>query len=245
VESLARLVRREHIGELPSVLAPAAVWRPAADEAGADARAAVDAARLGWLDRQGKLDVDVVASLTVVCRGRVEFTGWINSETDGSTGVLAAATGREAVLAVAKDGEVSLRSTQSKRLPEALVAQIPDVPAGAGTTVSVPLADLRNAADWRRQAPGTVTARPIPRTELQQVLRITALPTHGSGELWVAVRDNVGRRRQVPFPLRYADTASGRYLNLVSGNGEVWLLVAPATRHDLAARLRALHRDLS
>jgi hypothetical protein len=246
LDALARLVRREHIGELPDVLAPTAVWRPAADEDAAQALANEEASRLGWLDRRGKLDVEVSASLSVVCRGRVEFKAWINSASTGNAGVLVAATGREAVLAVARNGEVSLRRAQPKRLPETLAAQIPDVQAGSGTAVSVPLADLRNAAEWQRTKPGAVAVNPVPRADLRQVLRITGLPVSGSGELWVAVRDGLGRRRQILYPIRYADTEYGRYLNLatLSGNGEIWLLVAPATRHDLAARLRNLHETV-
>ena len=247
LDALARLVRQEGIGELPDVLAPAAVWRPAADENAAGTRAREGASRLGWLDRHGRLDVDVTASLAVVCRGGVEFKGWISSTSTGDTGVLVAATGREAILAVAGRGEVSLRRAPPKKLAETLTAQIPDVRAGDGAAVSVPLEDLRNATQWQRPAPGTVAARPVPRADLRQVLRITGLPTTGSGELWIAIRDSMGRRRQIPSPLRYADTESGRYLNLatLSGNGEMWLLVAPGTRHDLAIRLRNLHSAIS
>jgi ESX secretion-associated protein EspG len=243
LDALARLVRQERIGELPDVLAPTAVWRPAADENAARARAHEEASRLGWLDRRGQLDAEVSASLAVVCRGGVEFKGWISSASAGDAGVLVAATGREAVLAVARRGEVSLRRAQPKKLPETLVAQIPDIRAGGGATVSVPLDDLRSAAKWRRPESATVAAKPVPGADLRQVLHITGLSTTGSGELWVAIRDSMGRRRQIPYPLRYADTESGRYLNLatLSGNGELWLLVAPATRHDLAARLRILH----
>ena len=59
--------------------------------------------RLGLLDNRGRLDVEVAASLAVLCRAGAEFYGWIN-EGDKTKGVLAAAIGREAVLAI-RDGD--------------------------------------------------------------------------------------------------------------------------------------------
>ena len=237
VDALARLVRDEHIGELPDVLAPAAVWRPAADEEAAGVRAHDEAARLGWLDRRGRLDGDVTVALSVVCQSRVEFRGWINSRDTGSVGVLVAATGREAILAVAKQGQILLRRAQSRKLPETLAAQLPDVRVGNGSAISVPLDEVRNASE--------ATTGPVPRADLRKVLDIASLESTGSGELWVAVRDNLGRRRQVAYPLRYADTTSGRYLVTMSESGEIWLLVAPASRNDVALRLRNLHQEIA
>jgi hypothetical protein len=238
VDALAHLVRVERIGELPDVLAPPPVWQPDAEES----RAVDEIARLGWRDRRGRLEPDVASSLAVMCRAAIEFTGWIG----GSTGVLAAATGRESILAVKQDDHVTLKRVPRKRLPETLVRQLPDVPAAQGSALSLPLDEIREAAKWRVEEAGAVTARPLPRGDLRQVLHITELPVLDSGELWVAVRDSLGRSRRIPYPLRYADTESGRYLNVatVSGNGEVWLLVAPATPAMLAAKLRELHQSL-
>ncbi|WP_415830372.1 ESX secretion-associated protein EspG [Kibdelosporangium persicum] len=141
------------------------------------------------------MDVDVVESLSVVCRAGVEYYGWIASHGTGRLGVLAAATGREAILAVRDRDEVWLRRAQPKKLAEALVAQLPEVHPGAGTPVSVPVDELRAAAAWQEQKPGAVSVQPVPRADLRQVLRVIALPTSGSGELWVA---ETARRRPRP-----------------------------------------------
>ncbi|CAM3880432.1 ESX secretion-associated protein EspG [Kibdelosporangium persicum] len=242
LDALARLVRAEQIGELPDVLAPPAVWQPSADEDAAEDRAKAEIARLGWRDRRGRLEPEVAASLAVLCRATAEFSGWIG----GGTGVLAAASGRVAVLAVATGQQVTLKRAPRKRLPEALVAQLPDVPPGQGTAVSVPLEEMRQAAKWRGQEEGVVTARPLPRGDLRQALHVSELPVLDSGELWVAVRDGLGRRRRIPYPLCYADTESGRYFTVatVSDNGDVWVLVAPAAPAALVAKLRELHQSL-
>ncbi|MFD1046968.1 ESX secretion-associated protein EspG [Kibdelosporangium lantanae] len=89
------------------------------------------------------------------------------------------------------------------------------------------------------------TTGPTPRADLRKVLDIAGMESTGSGELWVAVRDDLGRRRQITYPLRYADTTSGRYLVTMSESGEVWLLVAPASRHDVAVRLRNLYQEIA
>jgi hypothetical protein len=99
----------------------------------ARAHAYDEAARLGWVDRRGRLDVEVVESLSVVCRAGVEFSGWLASPAAGTVGVLAAATGREGILAVRDGDEVWLRRAQPKKLAEALVAQLPEMHAGSGT----------------------------------------------------------------------------------------------------------------
>ncbi|SMD16364.1 EspG family protein [Kibdelosporangium aridum] len=232
VDALATLLRQERIGELPEVLAPAAVWRPRDEVQAAQASAYEEAKRLGWLDRHGRLDVDVAAALSVLCRASVEYYGWIARRRS----ILAAATGREAILAVRDDTEISLRKAKASKLAEALVGQLPDMRPGSGTPVSVPVDELRAAARKRRPA----------RPDLRQVLQVMAQPSAGSGELWVAVRDSLGRRTEVTHPLRYADTKWGRFLNLatVSSGGDLWLTVAPASPSELVTRLRSLERLL-
>lgn len=231
VNTLARLLRHERIGELPEVLAPAAVWQPRDEAETAQASAYEEAQRLGWLDRRRKLDIDVTMSLKVLCRANIEYYGWI-----GQRGILAAATGREAILAIKDSDEISLRQAKARKLPEALVGQLPEVDPGSGTPVSVRLTDLRAAAQQRK--PGT--------TSIREVLKVMAQPSSGGGELWVAVRDSIGRRTEIAHPLRYVDTDWGRFLNLatVSSGGELWLTVAPATPSELVTRLRNLERSV-
>jgi hypothetical protein len=64
--------------------------------------------------------------------------------------------------------------------------------------------------------------------------------------LRVAVRDHLGRRQVAAQALHYVDTAQGRYLTLSEvASGEQYVLVIPATRADLAARLREQRRRLT
>jgi hypothetical protein len=109
----------------------------------------------------------------------------------------------------------------------------------------VPSEVLASSGGRQRTAAG-VGMRPAP-PEVRIVQQIMSQPTTGGGELYVAIRDRMGRRRSVRDPLRYADTENGRWLNHTSttADGEPRVLVAPATRADLVARLQEMHRTLS
>lgn len=241
--SLERLVAMANLGELHITLKPLATWQRKAQRQQAETEARTEFQRLGLLDNRGRVDVEVVASLAVLTRAGAEFYGWIN-EGDTTKAVLSAAIGREAVLAVRDGDVVTVRQIRPETLPMALVAQAPDVPPARGEAVSVLRADLMASAGGRQRTAAGVGMRPAP-PEVRIVQQIVAQPTTGGGELYVAIRDRMGRRRATPEPLRFADTVNGRWLNhTTAGPDGERVLVAPATRQDLAGRLQELHRTL-
>jgi len=243
-EALVRLVALENLGELHVALKPAAVWRPRDLEREEEMRAREDFRRMGLFDRRGRLDVEVVASLAVLCRPGVEFYGWISVE-EGTIGVLAGAIGREAVLAVRDGDSVSLRQIRPDSLPEALVGQAADLPAGRGDAFSMLQSEALASAGGRRSTEAGVGSR-LASPEVRLAQKIAELPTTGGGQLSVAVRDNLGRRRVSPHPLRFADTRNGRWLNQTApvAGGDNRILIAPASPMDLVNRLREMHRAL-
>jgi hypothetical protein len=246
VEALARLVRMENLGDLHVTLRPLAVWRRKADQDRLEIEARTEFMRLGLLDARGRVEVEVLASLAVLCRAGAEFYGWIN-EGERTRGVLAGAIGREAVLAVRDGAEVRISQIRPETLPMALVSKTPEVAPSRGEAVHVLRSEmLATTGGGRQRTAAGVGMRPAP-PAVRIVQQIIAQPTTGGGELYVAVRDRMGRRRPVAEPLRYADTENGRWLNhtTTGSDGEQRVLVAPATRADLAARLQEMHRDLS
>jgi EspG family len=245
VEALVRLTRMENLGDLHVTLKPQAVWRRKSDQDLLEVEARKEFMRLGLLDNRGRVDVEIAASLAVLCRAGAEFYGWIN-EGDKTRGVLAGAIGREAVLAIRDGDEVKITQIKPETLPMALVSQTPDVPPSRGEAVNVLRSDMLATSGGRQRTAAGVGMRPAP-PEVRILQRIIAQPTTGGGELYVAIRDRVGRRKSVPDPLRYADTETGRWLNHTTNtsDGEQRILVAPATRADLAARLQEMHRNLS
>jgi hypothetical protein len=239
------MVALENLGELHVTLKPTALWRPRHVEHEVETRTRAEFARLGLFDRRGRLDVELVASLTVLCRAGAEFYGWI-SDGDKTVGVLAAAIGREAILAVRDGDSVSLSQIRPETLPEALVGQTRDVPPGRGEAFSVLQSDALAAVGGRQRTESGVGTRPAS-AEVRLAQKIAELPTTGGGQLSVAIRDSMGRRRATTQPLRYADTETGRWLNHTTdlGNGESRILIAPAGQRELVGRLQEMHRTLT
>lgn len=246
VEALSRLVRMDNLGDLHITLKPQSVWRRKADQERLEVEARKEFMRLGLLDNRGRIDVEVSASLAVLCRAGAEFYGWIKLNGGRTKGVLAGAIGREAVLAVRDGAMVTVTQIRPENLPMALVNQTADVPPSRGEAVNVLRSEMLASTGGRQRTAGGVGTRPAP-PQVRIVQQIMAQPTTGGGELFVAVRDRMGRRKSVPDPLRFADTENGRWLNYTThtSDGEMRILVAPATRADLAARLQEMHRNLS
>lgn len=245
VEALSRLVGMENLGELHVTLKPQAVWRRKSDQDLLEVEARKEFMRLGLLDNRGRVDVEVAASLAVLTRAGAEFYGWIN-EGEKTKGVLSAAIGREAILAVRVGAQVTVTQIRPETLPMALVNQTPDIRPSRGEAVNVLRSDMLATVGGRQRTAAGVGMRPAP-PEVRILQQIMSQPTTGGGELYVAIRDRMGRRKPVPDPLRYADTQNGRWLNLTTTarDGEQRILVAPATRADLAGRLQEMHRNLS
>lgn len=241
LDVLARLV---NIGELPEVLAPVSGWQPQADERALDGRLREECTQLGWLDQRGRLDVDVAAALTVLCRPSIEFAGWI---TVGETtaGVVAAAIGRSALVAVEQGSWVSIRSVGSQNLARVLVAQTPNVGAGRGEPVRVRRSEVQAFDDGHRRRHGGVAVHPVS-LEVRRLHHIAALARTGAGEFRVAIRDGVGRRHVTPNPVSYIDTTVGRYVTLTDVmDGDVEMFIGPADHRTLVARLQDAHRSLT
>jgi hypothetical protein len=245
VEALARLVRMENLGDLHVTLKPLAVWRRKADRQRIETEARNEFQRLGLLDRRGRVEVEAAASLAVLCRAGAEFYGWIN-EGENTKGVLAGAIGREAILAVREGAVVTITQIRPEALPNALVAQTPEVPPSRGEAVGVLRSDMLATTGGRQRTAAGVGMR-LAAPEVRIVQQIIAQPTTGAGELYVAVRDRMGRRVPAPSPLRYADTVTGRWLNHATAtpDGDERVLVAPATRGDLVGRLQEMYRNLT
>jgi ESX secretion-associated protein EspG len=243
-EALTRLIRMEQLGELHVTLKPLGIWRPREDEQRLQAEVREDFVRHGLLDKRGRVDVELAASLAVLCRAGAEFYGWIN-EGENTRGVLAAAIGREAVLAIRDGEDIMLNQIRPESLPEVLVAQIPDVPPARGEAHNILRSEAVAAVGGRQRTEAGVGSRLAP-PEVRAVQAIAEQPSTGGGELYVAVRDRMSRRKPVPYPLRYADTVTGRWLNHMTDadGGEQRVLVAPASKRDLIRRLQDMHRTL-
>jgi EspG family len=235
VAALTWLLEAEQLGEPHPVLASAAVWRPSVEEDELRTATRAEIAALGWYDRRARLDVEVAAALAMVCRAESEFFGWITRDRT-TIGVLAAGLGKHGLMAIRDEDSVWLKHIGRDTLAETLVAQLPDVAAGQGKPLAVSRVELMRGRRVNQTAVRVGQAG----SDARQVQRIMALPRTGSGELYAAARDGMGRY-WASEPVRYADTQDGRYLNLPTGTDQV--LVAPARPTDLVDRLTRLARS--
>lgn len=243
-DALGRLARMENLGELHVTLKPMGMWYPRAEEHRIEAEMREDFAQHGLLDERGRVVPDIAASLAVLCRASVEFYGWINEE-DSTRGVLAAAIGREAILAVRDNDDITLNQIRPDSLPEMLVGQLPEVPRARGEAHNILRSEAMAAVGGRQRTEAGVGSRPAP-PGVRAVQKIAEQPVTGGGELYVAVRDRMARRRPVAYPLRYADTVTGRWLNHMTDaeHGDQRVLVAPAAKSDLVRRLQEMFHGL-
>lgn len=240
---LAALVAAEGLGELHVALAPSATWR--SPKLGDPVRGEVTErlTALGWRDRRGGLEREVAASLAVLCQPAIAYYGWI-THNDSTTAVLAAAIGKEAVLAIRRpDSTIWLSNTGTSRLAEQLVAQTPNIQPGQGKPFTVSLTELHRTGRSGRQraAAGVVLRRASP--EVRHAQQLIALPTTGAGELYVATRDTTGQCHTHDQPVNYTDTTDGRYL--VTAIGHDAIRISPADGAVLVSQLHTHQRRLS
>ncbi|MEW2499628.1 ESX secretion-associated protein EspG [Amycolatopsis sp. NPDC047767] len=237
LEALAALAEREQVGSLHVTLRPEPVWLSDLEREEAAKRVDDALAVAGLVDRRGRATVDFLDWLPLLSRPAEEYYGWV--ATGGRTyGVLVAASGLQAVLAVSDGEHVGVQEIDRQRLVETLVEQLPAVGAGGGVPRSVRVSDLADAA---RRGEDAYPLEP----ELADVVGLVQRPVHGSGELYAARRDEVGRRLCVAEPLHYADTDWGRYLSHTAGTGaDAVIRLGPATPAELCRALRELAADL-
>lgn len=160
--------------------------------------------------------------------------------------VLAASVDGYGVLAAQTDDEVRIASVRDARLVPAVIALLPDEPAGPGGVARLPQALFDTAIEEYQSAgyagleraltTGGVTGR-----DLRTVLTLLESGRHGGGQLAVNSVDHVGRRTRSPV-LNWFDTTAGRYLvSTEAGRDRVeWLTVAPAGLSRLEQRLADL-----
>lgn len=233
VAALSALVEQERAGELHLVLQPEAVWRPAAmrESFSQEVRDALLTA--GLLDGRGRVDTEFLDLLPLLTRPSVEYYGWYT--VDGQTrGALAAAGAMDGVLAVRAGDWVRVTAIPRDQLTARLLAELPEVAPGGGGHWSVALDELERAGD-PRGARDHRLARHV-----GEVVKVVQRPVHGSGELYTASRDELGRRTAAE-PLHYVDTDWGRYLNYTTGTDrEARFVLEPAGNEALVRALETL-----
>lgn len=236
--------------ETHTTLAGNSPWRDDEAQRDADRRALTEFAELGLAGPHG-LDPDFQDTMGALAHPQIEFYGWMGTQTS-SISVLVANAGVEAALAVREGDTVTLQQIRREGLADALVAQLPPLPAAHGRSVNIREQDMPSGAEVRRTISrdedfgGLHRSQPSENSDIAQLHRILALPRIGGGKLYTALRDRSGRRHRQPHPLAYLDTPEGRWITQVQQNrtGDNWIIAAPASPDWLVSRLDKLHRSL-
>ncbi|WAL67033.1 ESX secretion-associated protein EspG [Amycolatopsis cynarae] len=232
--ALAGAVERENVGTLHLVLSPEPMWLSDTEKAAARQQMLDTLAEAGLLDRRGRLDTDFLDWLPLLTRPSLEYYGWVH-DGERTYGVLAAARGLQGIVAVRVGDGIALRPVPRDRLPEALIAELPERHAGGGRPLTVRVADLEDAAREDR----------IPSRDVRDLVDVLRRPVTGTGELYVGRRDELNRYTRLEQPLHYADTDWGRYLNYTLGTGrDAEIHLAPGHPAALIEHLLRLEQTL-
>lgn len=212
----------------------------------ADRRALDELATLGLLAHGGAVHPELRATIQALTRPDVEFYGWVGTQ-QHMVGVLVAARGGEAVLAVAQGGTVALSPARPDGLAETMIAQLPPLAAAQGRSVSAAQSDLTGGGrqQWDEGFSGFGQSQESP--DVRMLKALMAQSPMGTGKLHVAMRDSSGRRVVSPSSLSYLDLPEGRWMVQVTpdGSGQNWVIAAPGTPQLLVSKLYEMARTVS
>lgn len=235
LDALASAVERENAGTLHLVLRPEPVWLPPAEKLAAEERMRAALQNAGLLNRSGRIETEFLDWLPLLTNASIEYYGWVH---DGQRtyGILAAGRGLQGIVAVRVDDGIAIKPVHREQLPDALIAELPEVRPGGGRPLVIRVADIEAAGREDR----------IPSWDIRDLVNVLQRPVSGTGELYVARRDELNRYRRTEQPLHYADTDWGRYLNYSVGTGsDAVVHLAPGHPAALIDTLKQLEQGLS
>lgn len=217
------------------------------DERRAQLGSTLDALRTrGLADRRG-IAPDVEDSLRLLASPQREVNGQLHSG-DARVRLLAGSRGDWAVLAMLDDHRLLVRTGPAGELCTAVARQLPDRPAGPGSSVSVPSELLEQPTqDGKPGLTGEQLANRLVRggvkpADAQSFATMIRGPKPGGGRFGAARRDRNGTRHSAGAALIYLATERGGYtLQPLRGpDGTAWTTLAPATLAQLAQRIDQL-----
>lgn len=221
--------------------------RDATRLAQATVRAGEELSRAGLFDSARGVHPDLLDTFRALAKPAVEFFGWIGDrQHPKAMSALAIAAGNEGMLAVLNGNALGLHPVRPDTLADALVAQLPAAPAGHGQSITVPASDIDGTGSRGGDEEFSVFSGQQRNPATQQLKRLVAQPRTCAAQLYVAVRDDLGRRRRCPFPLNVIDTDTGRWFvhRQHAADGQVWLTAAPATQQVLVTKLGQMYQVL-
>jgi ESX secretion-associated protein EspG len=236
VYPLISLIHKENLGDPHPILAGGELYMSHRFVSESERWLRGELAEAGLADRSQL--ADFTGMLSIIQAARTEFYGWVTTQ-DDSYSVLAAAHGRNAFVLIRRGEYVSFRRVSPERLAEALVDQLPDVPAGQGESISVAAAELGSTSGTvLRGASGTTRSEPA-----RRLIALFRTPRRGVAKLYSARRDDAGNRVRSREWLDLFDVSEGRWaVHTTAGRGERIINAVAAPPTLIAAKLTELLR---
>jgi hypothetical protein len=238
----------ENIGDQPEALFVLPDTADPQRRAKATVRACEELTGLGLFDRQRGVHSALLDTFRLLARPEVEFYGYLAHQQHTEPFVALAAAAEDGVLAVLDDANLALHPVRAASVAEALVGQLPPMPAAHGQSITVPASAIDGHGGQQTEAEFSVFAGQAPTDpSVTRLKRLAEEPRTGGAQFHVAVRDSSGRRRRNAFPLNVIDVESGRWFiqRQRQRGGDMWITAAPATPQALAARLYDTYRALA
>ena len=229
------LWERLNLGDVHPTLMRGALWYPPDERRQLAADADRELAECGLL-WGGRLDDNFAETLYLLQRPGVDYYSWVKSSR-GERTVRAAASGRDAVTVVSTGQKLYLAACSADSLAQEFTGLLPDAPAARLASLTCSNTDL-NAIKG-----GAIPSTTSPSIrDAKQVLRWLNARHSYFGRLYVAIRDNRGKRRRNQDPPGWADTEQGRILFGVDGSG--WVSLSGAGPQEIANKVQKLAHEL-
>lgn len=239
--ALCAVLRAQNLGEPHITLRDSAMWFPPEERRAVADAAWSEFAEQGLLDKRGRLTDEVADWLPLLVTARREFYGWVTVGNE-TTALLVAVTDNDALLAASQHDEVRIVGVPAENPAETLLAELPPAGVPHGQSISVYRSDLPG---YGGSATGGAVIRnraTAVRPEVERFVKLAQEPATALGELYVAVRGHLGRRKSLAEPIRFRDTAEGR--RMISVENE-FISVIPATPRLMTDRLYEAARHLA
>lgn len=191
------------------------------------------------------IDQDLVDLLGLLDRSDYELDArlWL----DGGVRALVAAKGHDAVLARLCDGQLTLDPVEISSLPRAALSLLPELAAGPGYSITVPSADLDDAAAEAETADelGWILRDHGVSPDEADELAAMVGNVRRRGQFGAAARDQFGRRHRPDRVVGFFDTPRGRYVQLrrAKSGAVAWSTIAPADDRRLGQHITDLLND--
>lgn len=200
----------------------------------------------GLADRRG-MGPELEDSLRLVAGSVCEVNGWVQVTGTGAR-LLAGSRGDWTVLAMLDEHRLLVRTGPASELCTAVVRQLPDRPAGPGSSVSVPADLLARAGSGGQpgltaeQLENRLTRGGVKPADSRSFAAMLHGPKRSAGKFGAARRDRNGKRHSAGAALIYLATERGGHTlqPLRGSDGTTWTTLAPATLTQLAQRIGQL-----